>query len=87
MPNTSECKESVSRKKPNTVSHAHGHWQSLLHLIHFWCWVEKGEAVRSIKAILPSGKHQHMIPGQGLGCVGEDERGVIKRENNAKRVR
>lgn len=87
MPNTSECKESASRKKPNTVSHVHGHRQGLLHLIHFWCWIEKGGAVRSTKAILPSRGHLHVIPGQGLGCVGEDERGVIKRENNAKRVR
>lgn len=71
VPNTSESKESVSRKKPKTASHAHRHRQGLLHFIHFWCWVEKGGAVSSIKAVPPSGEHQHMIPRPGIGmCHG-----------------
>lgn len=32
-------------------------------------------------------EHQNMVPDQGSGCVGQDEGGVIKRENNAKIAR
>lgn len=60
------------------------HQQDLLLVINHWCQGEQRGAVSSGKAIPQLGEHQDVVPSQRCGCVGQGERGVIKRENNAK---